>query len=51
MPVSTVLVLIAVVAVFALFATALAWAQTRTRQFAISAPMVGTESPPKRRPF
>ncbi len=51
MPISTVFVLIAVVAMFALFSTVLAWAQLHSRQLTIGSTVLETIGRPKRRPF
>jgi hypothetical protein len=51
MPVSTVLVMIAVVAMFALFSIALAWAQLQTRHLTIGMSSPKADDLPKRRPF
>ena len=51
MPVSTLIVLAAVVAVFTMFACALAWAQLQTRHLTGTAAPAGATNRPKRRPF
>jgi hypothetical protein len=51
MPLSTVFILIAVVAMFALFAAALAWAQFQARDLTIGSTEIQTIGHPKRRPF
>ncbi len=50
MPVSTMIVLAAVVAMFAIFAGALAWAQLQTRDLT-STPAPTGASRPKKRPY
>jgi hypothetical protein len=51
MPASTMIVLAAVVAMFTIFACALAWAQLQTRHFAGTPGSASVASRPKRRPF
>jgi hypothetical protein len=51
MPISTVIVLAVVVAVFAIFACALAWAQLQTRHLAGTPASAGVVSRPKKRSF
>jgi uncharacterized membrane protein len=51
MPVSTLIVLAAIVAVFTIFASALAWAQLQTRHLAGAAARAKAVNSPKRRPF
>lgn len=51
MPVSTMIVLAAVVAMFAVFAGALAWAQLQTRDLTGTPAPARAASRPKRRPF
>ena len=50
MPVSTMIVLTAVVAAFAIFACALAWAQLQTRHLTGTPASANVAIPPKRRP-
>ena len=51
MPVSTMIVLAGVVAMFAIFACALAWAQLQTRHLTVSPAPARAISRRKRRPF
>ena len=51
MPASTMVVLAAIVAVFALFAAVLAWAQVQTRELATRPVSAKPVSKPKRRSF
>ena len=51
MPVSTVLVLTAAVAMFALLSIALAWAQLQARHLTIGSTTPRTIGRPRRRPF
>jgi len=51
MPVSTLIVLAAIAAVFAIFASALAWVQLQTRHLAVAAARAKAVNGPKRRPF
>jgi hypothetical protein len=51
MPVSTMIVLAGVAAIFTIFACALAWAQLQTRHFAGTPASAGPAIRPKRRPF
>lgn len=51
MPVSTIVMLVAAVAVFAIFAVALAWAQLQTRRFTGTPAPAAAASRPKNRPF
>ena len=51
MPVSTVIVLVGVVAMFAIFACALAWAQLQTRHLADNGASAPANDRMQRRPF
>jgi uncharacterized membrane protein len=51
MPVSTMIVLAGVVAMFTIFACALAWAQLQTRHLTGAAAPAGAANRPKPRPF
>jgi hypothetical protein len=51
MPVSTIVMLAAVVAVFAIFAAALAWAQLYTRDLTSTPAPAVAASRPRKRPF
>lgn len=51
MPASTILVLAGVVAMFAAFAGALAWAQLQTRNISSATTAKDTAIQPKKRPF
>jgi hypothetical protein len=51
MPVSTVIVLAGVVAMFTVFACALAWAQLQTRHITATHSRAAVTSRPKKRPF
>jgi hypothetical protein len=51
MPVSTIIMLAGVVAMFAIFAGALAWAQLQTRRFTGSPGPARAVARPKQRPF
>jgi hypothetical protein len=51
MPVSTIIVLAAVVAMFTAFACALAWAQLQTRHLTGTPAPAGAADRPKKRPF
>lgn len=51
MPVSTIVVLVGVVTAFAIFASALAWAELQTRELGAGATETPEAASSKRRPF